>query len=162
MNQEEKRETVGASSLKLSLKQPETRNPFEQMCENYTDYEKNVQECIATNLNKYEGNFYVVVLTKKERTMTNVIRNYFLARQTCPTPEYDQVVYRYNRLSGGLEFIWVLPAKDVCEHLLINRLEVAPGEMALLQFVLQLEDGTLLRRAKELAGEKRDSNILGK
>jgi len=55
--------------------------------------------------------FYVCVITKKERLMDNVLRNYFLARSTCPTPQYDQTVYKYHRDSGAIQFLWVLPSK---------------------------------------------------
>ena len=155
-----KKETVGAASLRLSSKKPETDSPIEQMYENLKDYEENVQECIDTNSKKYRGNFYVVVLTKKERLMQNVIRNFYLARQTCPTPEYDQVVYRYYSGTGSVEFMWVIPSKDTCELYLANRLRVATDELELLNFIIRFDNGSLLELSKKLNKEKADSNII--
>ena len=87
------RPTVGRVATDLMKKQPDTLSPIEQMRENLTDYEKNVYECIATHRKVFPGVFYIVVLTKRERLLNNVIRNYFLARLSCPTPDYDQTVY---------------------------------------------------------------------
>ena len=105
------REPVGKIALKLREKEPDTRNPIEQMRENLTDYEKNVHECIARYKKEFLSDFYVVVLVKKERTMQNVIRHYFIARHSCPTPNYDQAVYKYNATSCVIDFIWVVPSK---------------------------------------------------
>lgn len=154
------RETVGAKSLELSLKKPETTSPIEQMRENNTDFEKNVQECIEVNSKKYRGDFYAVVLTKKERLMQNVIRNLYLARQSCPTPDYDQVVYRYHSGTGTIEFMWVVPSKDTCELYLANRLRIAANELELLSFIVRFDDGSLLGLSKKLNKEKKDSNII--
>ena len=85
--------------------------------------------------------------------MHNVIRNYFFHRSTCPTPEWDQVVYYYKRADDALNFLWVIPSKDTCELLRENALMVAPDERDLLNFVLNFYDGTLERIAQKLNGE---------
>ena len=154
------KETVGSVSSKLIQKELETKDPIEQMREQLDDYDKNIDECVKRSLIDFLGSFYVIVITKKERLMPNVIRNYFMGRSTCPTPDYDQVVYRYDRSSSDLSFLWVIPSKDTCELLAKNKHIVAPEEYALLDFVIKFYDDTLLKQAKILNGEQHDSMML--
>jgi len=154
------RDTVGKISTELLLKQPETTSPIEQTNEQLTDYEKNLFECIDKGLKEYYGDFFVVVLTKKERLMQNVIRNYFFCRKTCPSPEYDQVVYHYHRDADEAEFLWVVPSKDTCILFKDNMLQIAPEEQALLRFILDFYDETLLQWSKKLNGEQPDTPLL--
>ncbi len=119
-------------------------------------YESNLKEAIERGEKEYSYDFFVVVLTKKERLLHNVIRNYFMTRATCPTPEYDQAVWYYHRESGLPEFIWVVPSKDACMSMRTNALMTLPEEKELLNFVLEFYDGTLLVRAKKLNNELGD------
>lgn len=155
------KDTVGKISTEL-LKKPDITNPIDQTYENLSDYDKNIFACIEDAKKQYPKDFYVVVLTKKERLMQNVIRNYFMARLTCPTPDYDQVVYRYNFLDESIDFLWVVPSKDTCELLRAHFLEVPPQEKELLNFILSFYDGSLLKQCKKLNGEQEDSPILEK
>jgi len=155
------RDPVGKISLDLqSIAHEADHTPDEQMREQLSDYEDHMKQCIERCKKTFIGNFYIVVLTKKERLMKNVLRNFFMGRQSCPTPEYDQAVYRYHRLEDRVEFMWVVPAKDVCIWMLNNPLEVPPEDKPLLQFVMDFNDNTLFRRAKTLNGEQDDSPLL--
>lgn len=159
----ETRPTIGQISTELIQKQPDNIvTPIEQMRESLSDYDKNLWE--AADRGKKElltqGDFFLVVITKKERLMTNVLRNYFYPRITCPTPDYDQAVYIYHRDVDEIEFAWVIPSRDVCHHLMFNSLTIPDEQKALLNFVLDFADGNLYRRCKELNGEKPDSNEL--
>ena len=154
------RDTVGKISQELLQKEPETRDPIEIQREVHKQYEKNIIDCIDRHKGVYTGDFYLEVITKKERLMQNVLRNYFFATQECPTPTYDQTVYKYHRATDTPEFLWVVPAKDICEMLTINAIDVAKSERELLNFVLEFNDGTLLKRAKKLNGECEDSPLL--
>lgn len=157
------KETVGKKSSELLFKAQEQdlgHSADDQMQEQLRDYERNVQLAMGEGKKKYHGVFYVVVLTKKERLMQNVIRNYFFSRQTCPTPEWDQAVYRYDPQAKDVEFLWVIPARDVCQQLKDNALNIDKEERQLLEFVMAFDDGRLLDIAKKLNGEKKDSPIL--
>lgn len=147
------RETVGKLARDLLLKEPETTDPIELQRAMHEDYVQNVSDCVDRHKDKFTGNFFVVVTTKKERLMQNVIRNYFYARQSCPTPNYDDTVYLYNRVDDALELLWTLPSQDASHHLKDNALQVAPEEKQLLQYVLDFADGTLFKLAKKLNGE---------
>jgi hypothetical protein len=155
------REKIGKISTDLLVK-PEITNPIDQAYECLTEYDKNIFECIDAHKGTYKGNFYIVVLTKKERLMQNVIRNYFMARSTCPSPDFDQVVYHYNALDESIEFLWVLPSKDTCEYLKFHMLLLPSEQKELLGFVLSFYDGSLTKLCKKLNGELHDSLILEK
>lgn len=155
------RETVGKISSDLIINTVDnTHSAHDQALEQLADYEDNIQKAIQSGKQQYGSSFYVVVLTKKERLMQNVIRNYFLTRKTCPTPEWDQTVYFYNNDSGTIEFLWVIPAKDTCEYIKENALTIEKEEHALRDFVLAYYDGSLLRLSKSRNKEAVDSPLL--
>ncbi len=146
--------TIGQVSLDLSQKQPDTTSPIEQTQEQLSEYEQNIWECVERCKKDFTTDFYVVVITKNEKLMPNVFRNYFYGRLSCPTPDYDQTVYKYKKKDDSLTFAWVIPSRDACHYLKDNALQVAPEERGLLQFVMAFADGTLFKLAKELNGEK--------
>lgn len=158
----DKKTTVGKVALDLAKKSPDTLDPIEIEREMHTDYEKNIDLCIDDGLTKYTHDFYVVVLTKKERLLENVLRNYFFSRSTCPTPEYDQTVYKYHYSTGDVEFLWVIPSKDTCEVMRDYAIEVVHEEKELLRYVLDFYDGSLFTKAKQLNNEMPDSPLLKK
>ena len=159
-----KRDTVGKYALDLANKVPDSRDPIELEQEMHAEYEKNIFECIEKCKKSFQvpvGSwFYVVVLTKREPLMPNVLRHYFLGRLSCPTPDYDQAVYAYDPHQDRIDFLWVIPSRDAAQHLRDNALQVAPAEKDLLNYVLQFADGTLFKIAKKLNGEAEDSPLL--
>lgn len=148
------RKTVGkiATDLKKNEKY-NTHSPKEQMREQLKDYDENLYKCLHEGKKALDGDFFVVVITKKERILDNVLRNYFLYRCTCPTPEWDQAVYKYHRQSDHIEFLWVVPSKDTCNYMIDNAITIDKDQRELLNFVLDFNDGTLLQRAKNLNSE---------
>ena len=153
------RKTVGEISTELKKKAHEnTHSADEQMREQLGDYESHISQTVSRGRSDHIGDFYVVVITKKERLMDNVLRNYFFTRQTCPTPEYDQIVYQYHRSTDTIEFLWVVPSKHACEMYKQNKLDIAQEEWELLKYVLEFEDGTLLKKSKKLNNEQDEGN----
>jgi hypothetical protein len=149
-----KRETVGSLASDLLLKEPETRDPIElQRAIHEKEYEKNLFEAVERGKTLYKSPFYIVVVTKKERLMQNVLRNYFFPCQACPTPTWDQVVYRYTANDEKLEYLWNVPDKQTCELLKSNALQVVKEEQWLLKMVLDFADGTLDKKARIYNGE---------
>ena len=65
----------------------------------------------------------------------------------------DQVKPNYVPQSEQLEFLWVLPSRQVYNMLKEHALEIPLEERQLLQFVLEDGDGTLLKKCKKLNGE---------
>jgi hypothetical protein len=145
------KETVGKVSSELLQKSTHSVSAIEQMEEQLSEYETNIFDCIEKYRLIFLKGFYIVVITKREPLMQNVFRHYFLARQSCPTPDYDQTVYSY--INDKLSFMWVIPNREACIYLKNNALTVDKSERFLLNFVLQDEDGSLLLKAKQLNGE---------
>lgn len=151
------KDTVGKVALDLLTKDPVEKSPIELEREMHTDYDKNIYECVDRGKKMFDGDFFVVIETKKERLLPNVLRNYFFPRHTCPTPNYDQTVYHYHHADQLVEFLWVIPSRDTCVLLKENALTIANEERQLLKFVLDFSDGTLFKLAKKLNGEVEDT-----
>lgn len=154
------KEKVGKVARDLMLKEEKPVKVEELQKAMQEDYMKNLLECVDEGFKKYPKDFYVVVLTKKERIMENVLRNYFFARQSCPTPDYDQSVYRYKREGGVIEYLWTIPSKDACLLYLENASNIVYEEKALLSFVINFANGNLFKLAKKFNGEMEDSPLL--
>jgi hypothetical protein len=86
------------------------------------DYAKQMEECIEDNEHKYTNPFYIFVLTKKEFFANNVLRNYFIARQTPPHAfdmmeqysNYTKTLYIIDANRGNIKCLWTLPGFDDC------------------------------------------------
>lgn len=155
-----KKKTVGEQSQELLNKKPESRDPRELERAMQEDYMKELRKCIDESYSLYDNIFYVTVITKNEKLLPNVFRNYFFARSSCPTPEYDQSVFRYNKESGRIEYIWTVPSKDACHHLRDNESQVVTEERMLLEFVLKYFNGDLLKISRKYNKEETDNNII--
>ncbi len=156
------RKTVGALSAELIRKETEGLYAIEVQQEMTKDFEQNVILAVESGRKKHEGDFYVVVITKRERLLNNVIRNYFFTRESCPTPNWEQVVYKYCKKDNSTTFLWVVPNAEACDYLTRNAAYVIPAERELLKFVLMLNDGSLDALAKKLNGERKDSLLVDK
>ncbi len=149
--------TVGQAALELQQKaqqSPHTHGVEDQTREQLTDYEKNVLECAQTFKNNHPGvDFFVVVLTKAEKLLGNVIRNYFIGRYTCPMPNYDQTVFRYTHEDDNIRLVWTLPNRAACHAIIADPLAVRSEARQLVAYVLDFQDGTLASLAKRLNKE---------
>ena len=149
----EKKKTVGQISTELLQKTPDSLSPIENMREQLTDWDQNMMVCLEQAKKDYAGDFFIQVITKKEPLLKNVLRNYFIARQSCPTPGYDQSVFHYIRKDDEVSFLWVVPSKDTCQIFYANRDRIVPQEWPLLEYVLKFNDGTLEKQCMILNGE---------
>lgn len=148
------KDTLGKIATDLMAKDEPRHNVIDMQRAMQQDYEKELIACMNDGKKRWHADFYVVVMTKTERTLKNVIRNFFFSRQSCPTPTYDNTVYKYNAEHDMLEFLWVLPSKETCEAFRDDPLATPPEERDLLNFVLEFYDGALDIRAKKLNGEE--------
>jgi hypothetical protein len=171
------KQTLGSIASELQLKTPDSNDPREIQRATEREYLDNLEWCVKHALKKVDcysikghdecrkrdaldGDFFVTSIIKKEKLLHNVIRNYFIPTKDCPTPSYDQTLYRYNHKKDQLEFIWVIPDRDTCETLHENKDIVVPEERGLLQFILDFYDGTLLRKCKKFNGESKYAGAL--
>lgn len=150
------KDTVGKQSLELLNKEPDTLDPIELERSMQEEYLSNLLECVSIHRQVFPSSFFIQVLTKNEKLLPNVFRNYFSARLSCPTPNYDQTVYRYNNELERIEYIWTIPAREVCYYLLHNKNLVVKEEQQLLQFVIDFDKGDLYRKALEYNNELKE------
>ncbi len=149
----EKKETVGASAVRLMEKGYEKTDVIEQQRAMQEEWINNILLAMEEGKKKFHGDFYIHIETVRSRVLENVLRNYFIPRKSCPSPNYDQTVYRYSYRDENLEFLWVIPSKDACIMMREHCLEIDRSEHELLRFVMDFFDGTLEKRAMELNGE---------
>jgi hypothetical protein len=120
------------------------------------DYMKNIWQAVDRGYKEWNADiFFITVLSLRERLLSNVFRNKFLPRQTCPTPTYCQTVFKYEKKPDRLELLWTIPDHDSCTMLLQNApLIEAADERVVLRNVMDFYDGTLDRRCMQLNGEE--------
>jgi len=147
---------VGAYALELMAKKDEKINPIDlqrQIHKGNKDedsFENQVITAITRGRDQFSGDFYVVVLFKKERLLQNIVRQYFFPRKSCPTPEYDQVVYKYHRNSEKIEMLWVIPDKGSTQYLPLIRFSLPPEQKELLKFIDDFNSGKLDEMCEKL------------
>lgn len=154
------KETVGSASLKLAETQDsfaaqEIQEAVHAGSNSELSYEDSVREAVKRGLEDEAiyGDFYVVVLFKKERLLHNVVRQMFFYRQSCPTPQYDQTVYKYLRREEELEYLWTVPDVAACLNLPIEAESLPTEQGSLISMIKDFRSGKLDRRAAELNKE---------
>ncbi len=119
-----------------------------------TEWDQNVLEVVQkTRAIEPTRHFYVCVTTKREYLAPNTIRNYFESKYACPTPQFEQVVYKIHTGGTNISLLWVIPNKDACIYLTLNALTVSPEERQLLEYVLRFNKGELDQLAQQENGE---------
>lgn len=148
------RDTVGKIALELQKKAPETTDVNEQgewMTQNYL---AELYECLLDyKVKNTNTDFFIEVQTVKTRLLTNVIRNYFIARLSCPTPNYDQTVWQYKYKDDELFLVWTIPNREHCFKLLENVAIIDPSIKELTDNVVAFATGELYRLCKKLNNE---------
>lgn len=152
--------TIGSLAYQALQKDPDSRDPIELQRELQKKYIDELIQCTTTTKNTHNGDFYIVVITKRERLLQPVLRNYFVPRTTCPTPDYDQTLYRYSKHDDRIEYLWCIPDKETCITFKEHVLQIAPDERQLLKHILDFSDGTLFALCKKLNKEHDDSPLL--
>jgi hypothetical protein len=111
---------------------------------------KTAYETSANNTAFHNKDFYVVALigfdlkTKKEKLLA-------WPRFSCPTPVYDQHVFKYHHESTALEFLWSLPNKEKCAYYIKNyhKLLRDPDQQKQTTMCLMFDSGQLLEWVKK-------------
>lgn len=148
-----KGQKLGKVALDLQKKEPVTNSAKETADRHLEEYVQELYVCVDRAKKELQGDFFVTVLTKREKLLTNVMRNFFMFRISCPTPRYDQAVYHYHAKDDALEMLWVIPNKETCVRYIQYASQVPPDRYYLLDYVLKFSDGKLFELAKKLNGE---------
>ena len=150
--------TIGFEALALQ-KENEKINPVDLQKtihkgnKSKDSLENQVFECIERGRKSFEKDFYIVILFKKERLLPNVVRQYFIPRLSCPTPEYDQVVYKYHYTRDELEFLWVVPDQETTQNIPLFDNFLPEEQKALIQYARMFKNGDLDKKCAELNRE---------
>lgn len=87
-------------------------------------YVADLEKAISENASKYKSPFYVVVLSNKEMWAENVVRNWFIARQTAPYALDMVINYPYHMKTlyitdgSGAQVVWCVPGLEDCKSIL--------------------------------------------
>ena len=85
-------------------------------------FSEELEKSVNDSLRKYDSPFYIVALTKKEFWAENVVRNWFIPRQTAPHamdmmeqyPNHTKTLYVIEGKKGDLKVAWSIPAYGDC------------------------------------------------
>ncbi len=125
--------------------------------------ETGMQELLAAvdrGCSEKTGDFYIAIILRSEVISPNVFRQQYVVSSSCPSPTFDQSVFKYTRADGKIDYLWTVPNEDACLYLKSNAWLVDKEEQWMLSFVLQYYSGKLLQLAKRLNGERADSVAL--
>lgn len=137
-------QTVGAASYELLKKPPEKINVIDLQREMDKTFFSEIKETIRKN-KSLTVPYYIVIVHRKERSMSNVIRRQFVSPLfERPFPRYDWTLFSYDNNTCDLTFHWTIPDEDTCSYLLLNESSVRDEEKQLLTFVKQFSDGSLV------------------
>ena len=90
------------------------------------DYVKEIEKAINSGLaQQLKSPFYILVLTKKEPWAVNVVRNFFIPRQTPPhalklAKEYKhhvKTLYYVDADRGNVGVLWSIPGWEDCKSI---------------------------------------------
>lgn len=138
--------TVGQAAHDILSKPQDSQNVIDTQKEMQKKYLDNVIEAALQGVKDYgkEKPFYVCVQTRRERLLTNVIRNQFYARRTRPDPQYDLALFHFDPIDEKLCFVWCIPDKETVQYLILNESKIEKNEMQLLHFCKSFIAGTLI------------------
>lgn len=152
--------TVGQYSYEMQQKPDEKINSIDLQQaihagnESKDSFENQVRIAVERGEEELEGDFFVVVLFKKERLLRNVVRQYFFPRKSCPLPEFDQVVYHFHRKTGSLDFLWVVPDQAATVELPQIRSLLPLEQLELLGHIDDFNSGKLDMLCEKLNQKK--------
>lgn len=111
------------------LSSKEETTTVEEVLDGYShQFVKELETAISANEAKYKGHFHVFVLSNKEMWATNVVRNWFVARETAPDalemvaqyPNHAKILYEVNTDTNEVKLKWTLPGIQDCISVLKN------------------------------------------
>lgn len=154
--------TIGQHAYELNQKEPDTTRAMDLTEAQASGWDHTIKE--AYNLGRKglpNKDFYIEIQVKWEQIFGRErpqLHQYSFVKNSCPTPQYDQTIYKYHHREDKLEFLWTLPDKDTYNYYVDNAATLHPDRWELLKFVLADKNGELLRQAKILNGESLEEN----
>ena len=89
-------------------------------------FAQELEKSVNDSLGKYKSPFYILALTKKEFWADNVVRNWFVPRQTAPYaselmvsyPNHTKTLYVVHGDKGDIKVAWSIPANEDCKSVM--------------------------------------------
>ena len=111
-------------------------------------YRISLEEAIITGTKLYKSPFFILVITNKEFWAENVVRNWFIPRQTAPYattlyqfyPNHMKTLYMVDIEKGQIEIMWSIPGVQDMITIMKNCLMYHPK---LVQWVEDFNKGLL-------------------
>jgi hypothetical protein len=157
------RKTVGeVYNLTHKAERPETtQDLLDTQKPAAVDYMQKLHKTVRSAVETYPGQPYVFVeaFTRKDKLMVRALVTEFFTRSSCPTPSFNQAVYRYDVKNGRLEFAWQLPSNKRCLHYLANPFSLDEGERLIIGYVHDLKSGALEQLAINLNNEEYQAGL---
>jgi hypothetical protein len=140
--------TVGEMAAALDgARKDNTHSVVEQTVEMLKKYSDEVYECLGNGKKHFNSDFYIEVLLKSnESVIRDSISNIFVARGSCPTPFFDQTVYKYTKQDDKLDYLWTVPDIALCRLYANHRDLVPEDEKELYQNICDYYSGALAKR----------------
>jgi len=136
------KKTVGAQANELLKSGDNKQGVIDTQREMHKKFISEIEKTIEGH-KSWDFPFYIVVINKKERLIKNSIRNYFFARRSLPTPDYDQTVFKYDPSTGDLRFLWVLPDHETVQYMVLFPNDIPKEERQLSYFCHLFVNGKL-------------------
>lgn len=157
---EKKRKTAGQISQEL-LNTPVDINASDQAEKSNKKY---LYDLYGTMLTCKENNpnrdFFIEVQTIRSRVLHNMIKKMFIGRISCPTPNYDQVVWQYKHKHEELFLVWTIPDRYHCFELIKNANIIDPELRELTENVIAFAKGDLYLLSKKLNNEDKLESLV--
>ncbi len=104
---------------------------------------------------------FYLVLTMTNDPTTKEPKDFVIARRSCPTPGYNQNVFKYHYQSSELEYLWTIPKKNLYWHFWKHRQFYLQHYKwkKMCSFVCLMESGQMLEWCKKENGELKDAVI---
>lgn len=111
------------------LSSKDENTTVEEILDEYSHkFVKELEDTINANEERYKGRFHVFVLSNKEMWATNVVRNWFVARETAPDPldmvaaypNHAKILYEVDTHTNKVDLKWTIPGIQDCISVLKN------------------------------------------
>lgn len=143
---DEPRKTVGAAALELMVLGDQRQGVIDTQREMQKGYINQLVICAKNGEIAYgkTAPYYICVQTRRERLLTNVIRNQFYHRLTRPIPQYDLALYHYDPRDENLQFVWCIPDRETVMEMSAPGFQPVTEQLQLYHFVKSFRDNTLI------------------
>lgn len=140
--------TVGQLAYDMHLKPQDPITFFEQAKLDMSGLDKVIKECHDLGKKGLPNkDFFIEIQIKWERVFEDRVYHILpFVRRSCPTPQYDQTVFRYKHKDDLLEYMWTLPDQETYNFYRDNTAAVTPDRYVLLKHVLEDVSGDLLNK----------------